>query len=51
MLMVLGLKFDLIQECSHTNKVQMLRDINKIITKYIEMPKEERMLDSYGDFN
>lgn len=51
MLMVLGLKFDLIQECSHTNKVQILRDINKIITKYIEMPKEERMLDSYGDFN
>lgn len=47
MLRVIGFDYAAIGECSFSNKLQMLREIRDIISKYKNMPEEQRTLDTY----
>ncbi len=51
MLRVVGFDFAAVEECSFSNKLQMLRDIREVITKYQEMPKEQRTVETYSDLD
>lgn len=47
MLRVIGFDYSAIGECSFSNRLQMLREIREIISKYINMPEEQKVLDTY----
>lgn len=51
MLRVIGFDYASIGECSFSNKLQMLREIREIISKYKNMPEEQKLLDTYGDLD
>lgn len=51
MLRIIGFDYAAIGECSFSNKLQMLREIREIISKYKNMPEEQRLLDTYDDFD
>lgn len=50
-LTLIGFDFASINECSHANKAQMLRDIHEILRKYKDMPNEEKRSETYEDFD
>lgn len=49
MLRVVGFDFASIKDCSYSNKLQMLREIRDIVTKYKNMPEEQRTVETYSD--
>ena len=51
MLRVIGFNFASIEGCSFSNKLQMLKEIRDIVTKYQEMPKEQKIAETYGDLD
>lgn len=51
MLRVIGFNFASIEECSFSNKLQMLKEIRDIVTKYQEMPEEQKIVEIYGDLD
>lgn len=51
MFRVVGFNFAAIEECSFSNKLQMLKEIKDIITKYKEMPKEQKAIDTYDSLD
>lgn len=51
MLRVIGFSFSSIEECSFSNKLQMLKEIRDVISKYQEMPKNQKALETYDDLD
>lgn len=51
MLRVIGFNFAAIEECSFSNKLQMLKEIRDVVTKYKEMPKEQKVVETYSNLD
>lgn len=51
MMRVVGFSFSSIENCSFSNKLQMLKEIREIVTKYQEMPEEQRSVEVYSDLD
>lgn len=49
MLRPVGLDFSEIGNCNYSNKVQMLREIKDVISKYRDMPEAKKRMDQYDD--
>lgn len=47
MIKLFGFDFASIEECSYTNKVEMLKEIKEILSKYRNMPIEQKRAESY----
>lgn len=51
MLRVIAFNFAAIEDCSFSNKLHMLKEIQKIVTMYQEMPKEQKAVETYGELD
>ena len=51
MLRIIGFDYSAIGECSFSNRLQMLREIREIISKYRNMPEEQKALDTYDNLD
>lgn len=51
MMRVVGFSFSSIENCSFSNKLQMLKEIREIVTKYQEMPEEQKSVEVYRDLD
>lgn len=49
MLRLVGFDFSGIGDVSYSNKVQMLREIKDVISKYRDMPEAKKRMDQYDD--
>lgn len=50
-LTLIGFDFACINQCSHANKSNLLREIRELILKYKDMPDEEKRSETYDDFD
>ena len=47
MLQLSSIKFDLIGECSFSNKNELLKEIYSVVKKYREMPEDLKKAETY----